>query len=112
MGADRLNQADAYSLKLALDQGAMHLNNVAGGQTTSVKTPLGTAVAAAKGGFLIAYNPTTNVATFRAYATTLTVQPNSGSDLILQPHHEVKLTSSGFGPVTALPLLYLPMLVR
>ena len=92
----------------------MHLNNVAGGLTTSVKTPLGTAVAAAQGGFLADYNPATSVATFRAYSTPLTLQPNSGSDLILQPYHEVKLTSSGFGPVTELPhfYLYLPMLIR
>ena len=92
----------------------MHLNNVAVSQTTSVKTPLGTAVAAAQGSFVAAYNPGTNVATFRAYATPLTLQPNSGSDLILQPFHEVKLTSSGFGPVTELPHLhlYLPMLIR
>jgi len=112
MGAARVNQADAYRLTLALYQGAMHLNNVAGGQTTSVKTPLGTAVAADRGGFLVAYNPAPDVATFRAYATPLTLQPNSGSDLILQAHHEVKLTSSGFGPVTALPLLHLPLMIR
>lgn len=113
MEAARLNQADTYLLKLALHQGAMRLTNVAGGgQTTSVETPLGTAVAAAQGGFLAAYNPATGVATFRAYATPLTLQPNSGSDLILQPHHEVELTSSGFGPVTALPTVYLPLMIR
>ena len=59
LGAARLNQAEAYSLKLALDQGAMHLNNVAGGLTTSVKTPLGTAVAAAKGGSWLPTTPPT-----------------------------------------------------
>ncbi len=112
MGAARLNQSNTNRLALALDQGAMHLKNMAGDLTTSIKTPLGTAVAAAQGGFLAAYNPVTSVATFRAYAAPLILQPNFGSDLILQPHHEVKLTSSGFGPITALPLLHLPLMIR
>ena len=89
---------EAYRLDLVLEQGALLLQNVAGGQTTAVATPLGTSTAAGRGAFLAGYNPKTAVATFRAYSTPLTVQPQSGAALVLQPPHEVELTASGFGP--------------
>jgi hypothetical protein len=110
--ANLLSQEDDYLLELALKEGAVQLHNEAGGQTVSVDTQLGTAVAAMQGAFLTAYNPDTNVATFRAYSTPLTLQPTSGPDLVLQPNQEVKLTSEGFGSVSELPHLYLPMLTR
>ena len=61
---------------------------------------------------MTAYNPDTNSALFRAYSTPLLLEPKSGSTLVLKPNQEVELTSSGFGPVTELPHLYLPMVMR
>lgn len=104
--------AEQLELGLVLQQGGMGLNNVMNGQTIRVDTPLGTAAAAAPGSFLTAYNPTDEVATFRAYSAPLTLQPNAGAPLVLQPPHQVELTASGFGPVTALPHVLLPVVIR
>ena len=104
--------AGAYRLDLALQEGAILLRNVERGQTTAVRTPLATAVAAAPGSFLIAYNPQLDTALFRAYSVPLTLQPRTGPPLLLQPPHQVELTAAGFGPVTELPHLLLPVILR
>lgn len=108
----RLDLEDEYRLDLVLEKGAMLLGNKVDGQTTSVFTPLGTATAAAQGTFAIGYNPATNVATFLAYSVPLTLQPEAGGEMVLQPHQQVELTSTGFGSVTDLPHLFLPVLIR
>jgi len=107
--ADRLAQADEGQIDLMMDQGAMHLSNMFGGQTISVDTPLGAASTASRGAFLTAYSPDTNTAFFRAYSTPLLLEPKSGSTLVLKSNQEVELTSEGFGPVRELPRVYLPM---
>ncbi len=108
----RLDLEDEYRLDLVLEQGAMLLSNVVDGQTTSVDTPLGKATAAAQGTFVTGFNPGTNVATFRAYSTPLTLQPKDGANLVLLPPQQVELTSTGFGPVAYLPHLFLPVLIK
>ena len=106
------NRADEAGLGLALEKGGVLLSGETDGKMISVDTPLGSAFIASRGTFLAAYNPDTNSAFFRAYSTPLLLEPTSGSTLVLKPNQEVKLTPSGFGPVTELPHLYLPMVTR
>jgi hypothetical protein len=101
-----------YELGLVLEQGAILLNNALDGQTVDIITPAGSAGTSKMGGFLTAYNPATNTATFQSHGAPLTVQPKTGPPLVLQPNQQVKVTSAGAGPVTGLPHLFLPLQVR
>lgn len=101
-----------YELGLVLEQGALLLNNVLDGQTVEVNTPAGSAGTVKVGGFLTAYNPATNTATFQSHGAPLTVRPETGPPLELQPRQQVEVTAAGAGPVTDLPHLFLPLQIR
>jgi hypothetical protein len=107
-----LNQTGGYEVGLVLEDGVMHITNVIGDLTTSVDTPLGAAYTASQGTFMAGYSSSHNSALFRAYSTPLLLEPKSGSTLVIKPNQEVELTSEGFGPVSELPHLYLPMVTR
>jgi hypothetical protein len=108
----QLEQNDEFQLDLVLEEGAVQLHNEISTQTVSIDTPLGAAYSASQGTFMAGYSSAHNSALFRAYSTPLLLEPKSGSTLVIKPNQEVELTAEGFGPVTDLPHLYLPMLTR
>ncbi len=112
LAGQQADQADGYRLDLGLEEGAVQLSNAIAGQTISVDTALGTATTSAQDALIVAYNPKSNTAAFRAFATPLTLQPKTGAKKILQPYQQVELTAKGFGPVKELPHLFLPVLLK
>ena len=98
-------------LELELTQGVSRITGLATGQTISVNAQLATAASAEPGSFIAGYHPQTNEAVFTAFSAPLSVTPRDGAPLILPPFHAVTLTPDGFGPVEALPLLYMPVVV-
>ena len=98
-------------LELELTQGVSRITGLATGQTISVDAQLATAASAEPGSFIAGYHPQTNEAVFTAFSAPLSVTPRDGATLILPPFHAVTLTPDGFGPVEALPLLYMPVVV-
>jgi hypothetical protein len=103
---------DDFGLGLYLEQGGLLLTNTIAGQTVDVATPLATATTTRPGAFVAGFNPATQAATFRAFSVPLTVRPNTGAPLILEPYEGVELTADGFGPVDELPHIFLPLQIR
>ena len=101
-----------FEIGLALESGALLLDNAIAGQTIHVQTAIGTATAGQPGVFAAGYQPEGNRATFRAFSTPLAIQPAAGTPLTLQPGQQVSLTDAGFEPVTWLPRVLLPVTIR
>lgn len=101
-----------YQIGLVLEKGALLFENVAGDQTTRVTTQLGSATSGQRGAFAVAFQSEERRAIFLAFSAPLTIQPEAGSSLALQPGQQVQLTAAGFGPVSALQQVYLPATIR
>ena len=106
------SEVNAYQLELGMEQGGMVLSNAVTGQSLVVHTPLGKATAAKPGTLLAGYNPDAKVATFRSYSVPIVIQSKAGPSLTLPPGRQVRLTSTGFGPVTPLRQVFLPATIR
>lgn len=98
-------------LDLTLSQGVSRITNQTADLTISVNSPLAMASSSGLGGFVASYHPQTNEAVFTAYSAPLNVTPLSGAPLVLPPYHAVTLTPSGFGPVSELLRVYVPVAV-
>jgi hypothetical protein len=98
-------------LGFELYQGVSRISGLDVGQTISVDVQLATATSSGTGGFVAGYHPQTNEAVFVAYGAPLAVTPVDGSPVVLPPYHEVTLTPDGFGPMSELLRLYMPVVV-
>ena len=101
-----------YQIGLVLQEGGLLLEDVAADQKTSVTTELGTATASRRGAFAVTFQPDSRLADFLAFSAPLTIQPVTGQPLSLQPGQQVRLTATGFNPVTPLRQVYLPVTIR
>ena len=106
------SEVNDYQLELGMEQGGMVLSNAVTGQSLVVHTPLGKATAAKTGTLLAGYNPDAKVATFRSYSVPIVIQSKAGPSLTLPPGRQVRLTPTGFGPVTPLRQVFLPATIR
>lgn len=114
---DRCGLLDAraegdFQIGLSLERGAILLDNVIASQTVSVHTGVGTATADRPGTFAAGYLPESEQAVFRAYSAPLAIQSATGLPFTLQPGEQVGLTPEGFGSVTSLPRVLLPVAIR
>jgi hypothetical protein len=101
-----------YFVNLGLGEGGLILDLVIPNYQLRTVTAVGDFTMQQPGRAKVAYDPDTESATATAVNTTVLVEPNGRDPLTIGPAQRVVVTAEMVGPVTDLPLVFVPAILR